>query len=174
VRLTIHRAISTVSVTAQDEARWRTALDRLGIEGVRARLSGTTSFEGDEMVAVDDVPPWRRETRHYLIIVTVTSIRTHCLLTWSNRPPAPALRAGPRRCRPRSGSTTPLWGRGGRGVGPLDATLPDVAKLLIAMVQARDAVESRSWSHPQESMLDLRFLLIANHTVPASRYADPR
>ena len=33
---------------------------------------------------------------------------------------------------------------------PLDATLPDVARLLIAMVQARDAVESRSWSHPQE------------------------
>jgi hypothetical protein len=32
----------------------------------------------------------------------------------------------------------------------LDATLPDIAKLLIAMVQARDAVESRSWSHPQE------------------------
>ena len=32
----------------------------------------------------------------------------------------------------------------------LDATLPDVERLLIAMVQARDAVESRSWSHPQE------------------------
>jgi hypothetical protein len=32
----------------------------------------------------------------------------------------------------------------------LDATLPDVARLLIAMVQARDAVETRSWSHPQE------------------------
>jgi hypothetical protein len=32
----------------------------------------------------------------------------------------------------------------------LDATLPDVARLLIAMVQARDAVESRCWSHPQE------------------------
>jgi hypothetical protein len=58
----------------------------------------------------------------------------------------------------------------------LDPTLPDVARLLIAMVQARDAVESRSWSHPQESMLelDLRFLLIANHTVPTSRHAEPR
>jgi hypothetical protein len=32
----------------------------------------------------------------------------------------------------------------------LDATLPDVARLLIAMVQAREAVDSRSWSHPQE------------------------
>jgi hypothetical protein len=32
----------------------------------------------------------------------------------------------------------------------LDATLPDVARLLIAMVQARDAVERRVWSHPQE------------------------
>jgi hypothetical protein len=32
----------------------------------------------------------------------------------------------------------------------LDPTLPDVARLVTAMVQARDAVESRSWSHPQE------------------------
>ena len=32
----------------------------------------------------------------------------------------------------------------------LDATLPDVARLMAAMVQARDAVERRSWSHPQE------------------------
>ena len=32
----------------------------------------------------------------------------------------------------------------------LDLTLPDVARLLVAMVQARDAVETRSWSHPQE------------------------
>jgi hypothetical protein len=33
---------------------------------------------------------------------------------------------------------------------PLNATLPDVARLLIAMVQARDAVETRSWSHAHE------------------------
>jgi hypothetical protein len=32
----------------------------------------------------------------------------------------------------------------------LDSSLPDVARLLTAMMQARDAVESRSWSHPQE------------------------
>jgi hypothetical protein len=32
----------------------------------------------------------------------------------------------------------------------LDATLPDVARLVTAMAQARDAVERRSWSHPQE------------------------
>jgi hypothetical protein len=32
----------------------------------------------------------------------------------------------------------------------LDSTLPDVARLLVAMIQARDAVETRSWSHPQE------------------------
>jgi len=32
----------------------------------------------------------------------------------------------------------------------LDATLPDIARLLVAMVQACDAVETRSWSHPQE------------------------
>jgi hypothetical protein len=32
----------------------------------------------------------------------------------------------------------------------LDASLPDVARLLAAMVQTRDAVERRSWSHPQE------------------------
>jgi hypothetical protein len=37
----------------------------------------------------------------------------------------------------------------------LDATLPDVARLVTAMVQARDAVETRSWSHPQESVLKL-------------------
>jgi hypothetical protein len=32
----------------------------------------------------------------------------------------------------------------------LDATLPDVARLVTAMVQARDAVERRSCEHPQE------------------------
>jgi hypothetical protein len=32
----------------------------------------------------------------------------------------------------------------------LDVTLPDVARLVAAMVKARDLVESRSWSHPQE------------------------
>jgi hypothetical protein len=31
----------------------------------------------------------------------------------------------------------------------LDTALPDVARLVAAMVQARDAVERRSWSHPQ-------------------------
>ena len=36
----------------------------------------------------------------------------------------------------------------------LDASLPDVAKLVTAMVQARDAVERRSWSHPQEPTSD--------------------
>ena len=32
----------------------------------------------------------------------------------------------------------------------LDTTLPDVTILVAAMLQARDAVERRSWSHPQE------------------------
>src|SRR6516164_3674054 len=32
----------------------------------------------------------------------------------------------------------------------LNATLPNVTRLVTAMAQARDAVESRSWSHPQE------------------------
>ena len=32
----------------------------------------------------------------------------------------------------------------------LDPNLPDVARLVAAMVQARDAVKSRPWSHPQE------------------------
>jgi hypothetical protein len=36
----------------------------------------------------------------------------------------------------------------------LDATLPNVARLVAAMVQARDAVESRSWSHPQEPTME--------------------
>ena len=32
----------------------------------------------------------------------------------------------------------------------LDMSRPDVARLLAAMVQARDAVGRRSWLHPQE------------------------
>jgi hypothetical protein len=32
----------------------------------------------------------------------------------------------------------------------LDVALPDVARLVAAMMQARDAVERQSWSHPQE------------------------
>jgi hypothetical protein len=36
----------------------------------------------------------------------------------------------------------------------LDTTLPDVTRLVTAMLQARDAVESRSWSHPQEPMTE--------------------
>ena len=32
----------------------------------------------------------------------------------------------------------------------LDTTLPQVARLVTAMVQARDAVERWSWAHPQE------------------------
>jgi hypothetical protein len=32
----------------------------------------------------------------------------------------------------------------------LDMRLPEVATLVSAIVQARDAVERRSWSHPQE------------------------
>jgi hypothetical protein len=51
-------------------------------------------------------------------------------------------------------STGPIWSRVEPVMPPnfvlLDVALPDVARLLIAMVQARDAVESRSWSHQQE------------------------
>ena len=32
----------------------------------------------------------------------------------------------------------------------LDANPPEVARLIAAMLQARAAVEHRSWSHPQE------------------------
>src|SRR5262249_57277143 len=32
----------------------------------------------------------------------------------------------------------------------LDSTRPDIADLVVAMLQARDAVVRRSWSHPQE------------------------
>ena len=32
----------------------------------------------------------------------------------------------------------------------LDTALPDVARLVAAMVQAREAIDRRSWSHPQE------------------------
>jgi hypothetical protein len=33
----------------------------------------------------------------------------------------------------------------------LDSTRPDIAILVVAMLQARDAVGRRSWSHPQEA-----------------------
>src|SRR5262249_50061094 len=33
----------------------------------------------------------------------------------------------------------------------LNSTQTDIANLVVAMLQARDAVERRSWSHPQES-----------------------
>jgi hypothetical protein len=33
----------------------------------------------------------------------------------------------------------------------LDKNRPDIAHLLVAMLQAREAVDRRSWSHPQES-----------------------
>ena len=36
----------------------------------------------------------------------------------------------------------------------LDTTLPDVARLMTAMLQARDAVERQSWWHPQEPTSD--------------------
>jgi hypothetical protein len=32
----------------------------------------------------------------------------------------------------------------------LDSSLPEIGRLISAMLQARDAVEGRSWSHPQE------------------------
>src|SRR5262249_58452256 len=32
----------------------------------------------------------------------------------------------------------------------LDSARPDIANLVVAMVQARDAVKRRSWAHPQE------------------------
>src|SRR6476661_1188983 len=32
----------------------------------------------------------------------------------------------------------------------LDSSLPELGRLISAMLQARDAVERRSWSHPQE------------------------
>src|SRR5438093_7001709 len=32
----------------------------------------------------------------------------------------------------------------------LNTSLPEIGRLISAMVQARDAVERRSWSHPQE------------------------
>jgi hypothetical protein len=32
----------------------------------------------------------------------------------------------------------------------LDTSRPDIAHLLVAMLQAREAVDRRSWSHPQE------------------------
>jgi hypothetical protein len=36
----------------------------------------------------------------------------------------------------------------------LDATMPDIARLVAAMIQARYAIGRRSWSHPQEPTSD--------------------
>jgi hypothetical protein len=36
----------------------------------------------------------------------------------------------------------------------LDVSRPDVSRLVTAMLQARDAVSRRSWSHPQEQSSD--------------------
>ena len=36
----------------------------------------------------------------------------------------------------------------------LDPALPDVARLVTAMLHARDAVERQSWWHPQEPTSD--------------------
>ena len=36
----------------------------------------------------------------------------------------------------------------------LDISRPEVARLIVAMVQARDAVEHRTWLHPQEPTSD--------------------
>jgi len=36
----------------------------------------------------------------------------------------------------------------------LNGSLPEVGRLVAAMVQARDAVEQRSWSHPQEPVTE--------------------
>ena len=47
----------------------------------------------------------------------------------------------------------------------LDAPLPDVARLMTAMLQARAAVSRRSWSHPQEP---------TNKEWCADVLADPR
>lgn len=44
-------------VTWQDETRWRAALGRLGMEGVRTRLAQLTSLDHSEMVEIDGVMP---------------------------------------------------------------------------------------------------------------------
>jgi hypothetical protein len=36
----------------------------------------------------------------------------------------------------------------------LDGSLPDVGRLVAAMLKARQAIETRSWSHPQEPTTD--------------------
>jgi len=36
----------------------------------------------------------------------------------------------------------------------LDSSVTDIASLMAAMLQARDAVERRSWWHPQEPTSD--------------------
>jgi hypothetical protein len=45
------------TITAQDEARWRAALDQLGPKGVGTRLAELTSFDPNEMVEIGELMP---------------------------------------------------------------------------------------------------------------------
>jgi hypothetical protein len=45
------------TITAQDEARWRAALDQLGPKDVRTRLAELTSFDPNEMVEIGELMP---------------------------------------------------------------------------------------------------------------------
>jgi hypothetical protein len=54
----------------------------------------------------------------------------------------------------------------------LDGSFPDVGRVVIAMLKARDAVESRSWSHPQEPTTEEWWAdVLAN---PRARIRKPR
>jgi hypothetical protein len=54
----------------------------------------------------------------------------------------------------------------------LDLSRPDVATLVAAMLQARDAVGRRSWSHPQESTSEAWWADVL--ADPRARKREPR
>ena len=51
----------------------------------------------------------------------------------------------------------------------LDVTRPEVSRLVTAMLQARQAVVRRSWSHPQEDSLMIGGRMCLPIPVPADQ-----
>jgi hypothetical protein len=72
------------NVTTAHLERWRKALERLGPEGVRSRLSQATSFDPDEMIEIDDTGDWpsRKFVEDWLAEVSVRARRPETRRFW--------------------------------------------------------------------------------------------
>ena len=56
----------------------------------------------------------------------------------------------------------------------LDVSRPEVSRLVTAMLQARQAVVQRSWSHPQEDSSDDWWAGVPAHPAPADKHEAAR